>query len=185
MTRPSTRRGIPHRNEIETNKGRGGACPYLPTSCLSYHARHPRRCQWWWCGSAWLVAPDLAGGWVVLGLDCLVTFVCMVSRHMATSADWVCVVLATVDFMGWLMRRWSTRWHRLVQVDVAGNVVAEIHVVSMQKKKNAGAPCMPALSLCLRPPSPHASRSIVFLTCCTCVLLWHRVRVVVNQPRVT
>ena len=72
----------------------------------------------------------------------------------------MCVVLAIVDFMGWLMRRWFTRCRRLAQVDVAGNDVAEIHVVSMQnenKKVWVHLVCLPSHCVYSPPPSmPHA-----------------------------
>ena len=48
----------------------------------------------------------MAGRWLIIdlvGLDCLVTFVCVVSQHIVSWVDWVCVVLAMVEFMGWLM----------------------------------------------------------------------------------
>ena len=53
---------------------------------------------------------------------------------MVSWMDWVCVVLAMADFMGWLMRCWSMKCHQLAQVDVAGNDMAEIHVVSTQNE---------------------------------------------------
>jgi len=103
-----------------------------------------------------------------VGLDRSVAFVCVVSRQVVSWVDWVCAVSATVDFMGWSMRCWSTRWRPLVQVDMAGNDVAEIHVVSMQyenKNVRTHLVCLP--SRCVYgPPSstPHASCSMVFST---------------------
>ena len=79
---------------------------------------------------------------------------------MVSWVDWVCAVLAMVDFMGWSMQHWSMRCRWLAQVDMARNDVAEIHVVSMQnenKKVRAHLVCLHSHCFYGPPPStPHA-----------------------------